>query len=452
MKTRTSVLTNGACVAFAVAIVAGLFGVSAFSAFAGSQSAQYQRLKTDSEDGIAVPFEKSTERGGEIKITRTRGTQHVADEVVVKFKRDGKPFRVMKVPAGKNMDAALAEYTARGDVEYAEPNYIAEASATPNDPFYSLQWHLQNVTHGGINLESAWNTTQGSGVTVAVLDTGIAYENFRKNAKRYYKAPDLAATCFVAGYDFIENDTHPNDDNSHGTHVAGTIAQSTNNAIGVAGVAHKACLMPVKVLDRNGAGSYAAIASGIRYAADHGAKVINMSLGGPSGSQTLADAVAYAHGKGVTIVAAAGNDGTANVSYPAAYDNYVIAVGATRYDETRASYSNYGVSLDIMAPGGDLSVDQNGDGYGDGVLQNTFNPNTKKTNAFGYWFFQGTSMASPHVAGVAALVISNNSSLTPNNVRTALQSTADDLGTTGRDDDYGWGLVNAASALMWVQL
>ncbi|MDP3735532.1 MAG: S8 family peptidase [bacterium] len=375
----------------------------------------------------------------------------VQDEVVVKYKNDSEPFRVLKVPTGQAQRHARA-LSSRADIAYAEPNYVAHAFWAPNDTYYGLQWHLDNPTYGGVEAEDAWQAlgapgTPGAGAVVAVVDTGIAYENFKKGVKRYYQAPDLAATCFVPGKDFIENDLHPNDDNSHGTHVAGTIAQSSNNGSGVAGLAFKTCLMPVKVLDKNGSGSYTAVANGIRYAADQGVDVINLSLGGPA-SNVLRDAVAYAHGKGVTIVAASGNDNGA-VGYPAAYDDYVIAVGATRYDETRAPYSNYGASLDIVAPGGDLGLDQNGDGYSDGVLQQTFNPNTKRTNAFGYWFFNGTSMASPHVAAVAALVIANGNARTPADVRAALESTADDLGTAGRDDQFGYGIVDAVRALGW---
>ena len=313
------------------------------------------------------------------------------------------------------------------------------------------QWHFDNSIYGGVHAESAWDLSTGSGVTVAVIDTGIAYEDYRdpKSRKRFYKAPDLAGTCFVAGYDFVSNDTHPNDDNSHGTHVAGTVAQTTNNSLGVSGLAFNSCLQPIKVLGSNGSGTTANVAKGIRFAADNGAKVINLSLGSSSFSQTLLDAVAYADSKGVTIIAAAGNDGTNMVSYPAAHDDYVIAVGATRFDETLSYYSNFGSSLDVVAPGGDTRVDQNGDGYADGVLQNTFNPSTKKTNSFGYWFFQGTSQASPHVAGLAALLISKGNATTPSNVRTAIQSTTDDLGTIGRDDTYGFGLINAPAALNW---
>lgn len=229
--------------------------------------------------------------------------------------------------------------------------------------------------------------------------------------------------------------------------MAGTIAQSTNNNKGVACIAYQSCFMPVKVLDENGAGTYDDVADGIYFATDKGAKVINLSLGGSSDSQTLKDTVAYAYNNGVIVVAAAGNNSTEVVVYPAAYDDYVIEVGATRYDEILAYYSNYGSSLDLVAPSGDLMVDQNGDGYGDGVLQNTFNPNSKNTTDFGYCFFQETSMAAPHVSGVSALLISNGNATTPDEVKAALEGTAEDLGETSWDEIYGWGLVDAAAAL-----
>jgi serine protease len=376
-------------------------------------------------------------------------TKCVPDEILVKFKGDPDHFRVVKVPDGKVLEK-VGEYSKRSDVDYAEPNYYVYALWQPNDQYYPYQWDLDNPDYGGIQMEEAWGIQTGNAsVVVAVVDTGVAYENYTKWLKRYYLAPDLASTVFVPGYDYVENDTHPNDDNSHGTHVTGTIAQSTNNGVGVAGVAFDTAIMPVKVLDKNGSGTDANVASGIIWAADHGADVINLSLGGPDPSQTLLDAVKYAYEHGVTVIAAAGNDGSSQASYPAAYDDYVIAVGATRYDETLAYYSNYGASLDLVAPGGDLNVDQNKDGYPDGVLQNTFNPNTKNTGDFGYWFFQGTSMAAPHVSGVAALLLARGNAATPDEVRAALQGTADDLGAPGWDGTYGWGLVNAYVALQW---
>lgn len=378
-------------------------------------------------------------------------TQHEFEkgEMIIKYKGE-KDFRVLKLSGNEDVLDAVGKYKKNKDVEYAEPNYIVHAFSAPNDPYYSFQWNLNNLLNGGIHTEQAWDTAIGAGVTVAVVDTGIAYENYSDRKGKYYKAPDFNQTCFKQGYDFVNKDVHANDDNSHGTHVAGTIAQSTNNAQGVAGVAYGACLIPIKVLDKNGSGTSANVASGIRFAADKGAQVINLSLGSSASSQAIQDAVNYAYQKGVTVVAASGNDGASQVSYPAAYDDYVIAVGATRYDRTLASYSNYGQSIDIVAPGGDLSKDQNGDGYADGILQNTFNPTTKKTNSFGYWFFQGTSMASPHVAGAAALVISHGNATAPDSVRTVLQSSADDLGDAGWDSMYGFGFVNAQAALAWI--
>lgn len=366
---------------------------------------------------------------------------YVPDEILVRFHNDSKPFHTIKVPPGQ-VQKMIALYNNNPNVVYAEPNYYAKA--TVNDPYFSYQWNLGDQSTGGINAELAWTLSTGSGVVVAILDTGIAYENY---GGRYKIAPDLKETSFVQGYDFINNDAHPNDDNGHGTHVAGTIAQSTNNSVGVAGVAHDASLMPVKVLNSAGSGSYQAIANGIYYAVDNGAKVINMSLGGSVGSQTLLDALVYAYVNNVTVVAATGNDEHGPVSYPAAYDDYVIGVGATRYDKGLAYYSNVGPEVDLVAPGGDITVDQNGDGYGDGILQNTMAENN--TRSFGYYFYQGTSMATPHVAGVAALLIANGNATTPVTIEQAMTETALDLGTIGFDNSYGYGLVDAYEALLW---
>ena len=368
----------------------------------------------------------------------------VKDEIVVKFKGDVKPFRVIKVPEGKVWEE-IGKYKKRADVIYAEPNYIAYAQWVSNDPYYSYQWHLDNPDYGGIQMEKAWDISTGSPeVIVAVVDTGIAHEDYG----RYCQAADLAKTCFVQGYDFVNNDQHPNDDNRHGTHVAGTIAQSTNNNLGVAGVAFDTCLMPVKVLNRRGSGTYADVASGIRFAVDNEAKVINLSLGGSASDETLRGAVQYAYENGVTVIAACGNDNVNSCLYPAAYDDYVIAVGATQYDEKKAPYSNYGPSLDLVAPGGNNDLDQNNDGYADGVLQQTFSSSWQVCD-FAYYFFQGTSMATPHVSGVAALLLAKGNATNPNDIRTALQETAEDKGDPDRDDTYGYGLVDAAAALAW---
>ncbi len=401
------------------------------------------------------------------KVGKEKGPKRVPDEFIVKFKpgiSEGAirafgsqhktsvlstsrftKFKRLRVPRGKTVEEMVEIYRKNPNVEYTEPNYIASALFLPNDPYYRYQWHLDNRGTGGIRMESAWNVRNGGspGVIVAIVDTGVAYEDFGTTFK---KAPDLAQTTFVPGYDFVANDSHPNDENSHGTHVAGTVAQSTNNGLGVAGVAFKTALMPVRVLDKNGSGSYTAVSDGIHFAADNGAKVINLSLGGPA-SSILEEAVRYAADRGVTVVAAAGNGGpSGSPNYPAAYDAYVIAVAATRYDEAVSPYSTRGTYVDVAAPGGDTSVDQNGDGYADGVLQQTFNPNTKNPEEFGYWFFQGTSMATPHVSGLAALLIANGVTGSTA-IREAIEKTARDRGPAGKDNGYGWGLIDAYAAL-----
>ncbi len=418
----------------------------------------------------------------------TSGDEYVQGEFIVKFKPDvGKNeiaeinskngasikrasphFMMMNVPQGRTVSQMVESYSRNPNVEYAEANYIAHTHMTPNDPSYGLQWHLDTseddltlhgANGGGINIEPAWDIATGTGVIVAVIDTGVAYEDYTETTYNpagkprqvitYAQAPDLANTDFVAGYDFVNNDEHPNDDEGHGTHVAGTIAQSTNNVIGVAGVAFDSSIMPIKVLDKSGSGTHDWIAYGIYYAADNGAQVISMSLGGTSPSSTLENALAYAHGKGVTIVCSAGNGGAGALpSYPAAYDDYCIAVGATRYDETVSYYSTTGDYVDIAAPGGDVTVDQNEDDYGDGVLQQTHNGIDYTT--FSYYFYQGTSMAAPHVSGVAALLISNGVT-GPDNIRDAMESTAEDKGLMGWDSGYGYGIVDAYAALQFTQ-
>ena len=331
-----------------------------------------------------------------------------------------------------------------------DPSMEAECAAGaakpgdfPNDACFRYQWHLRQI-----GLPQAWKTGHGKGVIVAVIDTGVS------------RVGDLAETTFVPGYNFIANNANAADDHGHGTHVAGTIAQSTNNKLGVSGVAYGASIMPIKVLSAGGSGSMAGIAQGIRWAADHGAQVINMSLGGRFAVGTIANAVKYARGKGVTIVAAAGNDGNGSVSYPARYPG-VIAVAATQFDETTTFYSNWGPQIDIAAPGGNVRVDQNGDGKPDGVLQHTIVPgNISKTD---YLWFMGTSMATPHVAGVAALVIGAGIHK-PDAVEEILLGTARRPKTRGTDasadpsaqaridDHYGAGLLDAAAALRKVQV
>lgn len=313
-------------------------------------------------------------------------------------------------------------------------NRILQAFEVPNDDFYSpYQWHLTRIQS-----EEAWDLANGNGAVVAVLDTGLATAG---------AVDGIACVDVVNQYDVVNQDNDPDDGDGHGTHVSGTVAQTTNNATGTAGMAHGACVMPVKVLDDSGGGTSADIAEGIRYAVDNGTQVINMSLGFSAKFYITNDpmvdpALDYAYANGVTVVCAAGNENSDNVGYPAIYPT-TIAVGATDYADQLARYSNSGDGLDVVAPGGDTSVDLNGDGYVDGVLQET-----RIGGAWSYYLFQGTSMASPHVAAVAAMLIApDNGITTPDDVYGALTTTALDLGDSGYDPVYGHGLVQAYAAL-----
>ncbi|MGD9975807.1 MAG: S8 family peptidase [Desulfatirhabdiaceae bacterium] len=340
----------------------------------------------------------------------------------------GDTYQIITVPDGKIMDM-INDYLQRPGVVYAEPNYFRFAHAKPNDPLYGYQWNMDQI-----RAPAAWDQSTGAGVIVAIIDTGIHVEG-----------ADSFGGRVIGGYNFVKDNENYADNNGHGTHVAGTIAQETNNGIGVAGVAYDAQLLGIKVLNRMGVGTDSDISDGIRWAADYGARVINMSLGGSAAGLTLQNAVNYASAGGVVICAAAGNSGTDTLDYPAKYEA-CIAVGAIRYDKKKSGYSSYGNGLDMVAPGGDTGVDQNGDGNGDGILQESFF-NLFHRLIWGYYFFQGTSMSTPHVSGVAALVLSKHPYYSPDDVRNVLQSTAVDLGSPGYDTTYGWGLVDAAAAV-----
>lgn len=297
------------------------------------------------------------------------------------------------------------------------------------DTFYHYQWNFPMVQSA-----EAWTVSAGEAVSVAVLDTGLKTDGAEDG---------IACVAFIEGSDIVNGDNDPVDGDGHGTHVSGTIAQSTDNGIGVAGLSHNSCIMPVKVLDDNGGGSTATIADGIYFAVNHGAKVINMSLGLKAKYNITSDplmdpALEYAHNKGVTVVCASGNDSwRKNVSYPAIHPA-TIAVGAVGEDSVVASYSNGGTGLDIVAPGGGDSDK--------GIMQETY---LQTAGGWGYYNFKGTSMATPHVAAVAAMLYADSPFITPEMVREAINSSARDLGATGYDSSYGNGLVQAYAALQY---
>jgi serine protease len=315
----------------------------------------------------------------------------------------------------------------------------APSGESPNDPLFKYQWHLR-----AIQAPAAWAVSRGAGATVAILDTGVAYED----RGIYRRAPDLTGTRFVPGWDFVDGDAHPNDEpppdrQSHGTHIAGIVAQTTGNGLGGAGVAPAAAIMPIRVLRPDTSGSSRAIAKGLRFAADHGANIANLSIAGPSDVPIVKDAIEYAASKGVTIVASAGNDGRASVSFPAAYPE-VIAVGALSRSRARAPYSNYGKALDIVAPGGDGQLNSTGDGPADGVLQQTLKGGPSK---WCYCYMASTSAAAAQVSGVAALLVASGRASGPGGIASALRSSARDLGPPGWDAQHGAGLLQAGPAL-----
>src|SRR5918994_4699395 len=362
----------------------------------------------------------------------------------------GPRFR-LTLDAGFTVEEAIRRLRQMPEVAYAEPNYIARATQSrpgffaPNDEFYRFQWNLRLI-----NAERTWGIQKGDrAVAVAVLDTGVAYEDFGP----FRKAPDWGNTVFLPGFDFVNRDSHPNDDEGHGTHVASTIAEEADNTEGVAGLAFECAIMPIKVLDSAGEGSFFDIAEAVDYAVnftqggEKPVKVINLSLGG-SETRVLREAIERAVAAGVTVVASSGNDNESSVDFPAVFP-LVIGVGAVDQRKVRARYSNYGSALDLVAPGGERRRDDDRDGFADGVAQQTLDPDAVEQgryDVFDYFLFNGTSMATPHVSAAAALLYRQGIT-SPAAIQRALEQTAEDLGPAGRDDEYGHGLIRPAEAL-----
>jgi subtilisin family serine protease len=336
----------------------------------------------------------------------------------------------LAVPNGDEK-ATAARLSARPDVLFAEPDFLFfAAETTPNDPHYApYQWNLRQI-----RANAGWDRTTGSNsVVIAVVDTGVDLGH-----------PDLAGKI-VGGIDTVNNDADAQDDQGHGTHVASIAAAQSNNGTGVAGVDWNARIMPVKVLDAQGSGSASGVAMGIVWAADNGADIINLSLSGTNPSTVIENAVQYAHAKGVLVVAAAGNAYNQGnpTSYPAAYPS-VLAVAAVNDSDGHASYSNSGAYVDVAAPGGDPS-DPNDN-------------NSRHWIAGAYWrgsgmsyaWLSGTSQAAPQVAGLAALLLAVNPTLTPDQITQFIASSAADVQTSGWDIFSGFGRIDVAAALAMI--
>lgn len=382
-----------------------------------------------------------------VSAQKENSSDHVPGQVLVKFKQ-GTPQQeidrqirgaqakiagkidlidvlVLRMPE-KAEDRVVNALSNNPNVEFAELDFIATALMDVNDPDFPKQWGLENTNDADIDAAAAWDKTTGNGTIVAILDTGISKSH-----------PDLSSQVLVDRTDFTGSATD-DDIYGHGTHVAGIVAAITNNNMGVAGVCPSCNLLSVKVLNDSGSGAYSWIANGITYAVQHGAKVINMSLGGSSPSKTLESAVNSAWGNNVVVIAAAGNSGNPSKTYPAAYTN-AIAVAATDNQDNKASFSEYGSWVDVAAPGVSIYSTWNDDTSGSTPYPVCYS----ETECYKY--ASGTSMSTPMTSGVVALIWSTGRYTTASEVRNRLEGTADKINGTGTY--WVSGRVNAASAV-----
>lgn len=338
---------------------------------------------------------------------------HRAEQAALKKRIKGIDVEVVELPAEVPVQEAAAKYKARVEVEFAEPNFLAQALLTPNDPLYNKQWNLQKIVS-----DESFDVSRGGFSKIAVVDTGVDPNH-----------PDLSGLV-LSGFNTIDGTENSADDHGHGTHVAGIAAAQTNNAEGVASVSFKSTILPVKVLNKDGFGTYGDVAEGIVYAADSGARVLNLSLGGSSDSETLKRAVRYAQGKGSLLVAAAGNTGNDTSVYPAAYDG-VLAVSASDQNDNLAGFSSFGKNIFVASPG--VSI-------------------TSTVLEAKYTSYNGTSMAAPHLSGLLALALTAQESLSNNELIDSVKQTAEKVGSYSYDENgwnqyFGYGRINAGKML-----
>jgi subtilisin family serine protease len=431
----------------------------------GNRDFRFERARRPDRPVIRRPI-KHMNRG---RPYRHEGPPYRPDEVLVKFKPTLSDQtikatiaayqckRLKRIPrinvykiqiqTSTTLEETLFALRKNPDVEYAEPNYITYMTETPNDSLFDYQYALYNSgqdigppgspqgeERADIKTTSTWEETKGEEeIIIAILDSGVDMDH-----------PDLIDKIYSSGYDFVNDDSDATDDESHGTHVAGIAAAETHNDEGIAGVAWNCKILPVKILDDLGSGSYGEMSEAIIWAADSGADVINLSVGGGFPSTTLENALKYAYDMNVVIVASAGNDGGA-VLYPAAYDDYCLAVAATDYNDERVDFSNSGglwasnsgPEIDVAAPGARIIST---------VPTWFWGP-----DSFPYAWGDGTSQAAPHVAGLAALIKSVKPNLSAAQIMDVIRYSADDVNfvnNLGIDNYIGYGRINTAKALV----
>jgi len=348
---------------------------------------------------------------------------------------------LVRIPEEATVEEIIDAFGRNPDVAFVQPNYIYRACLTPNDKYFEDQYALfnkgqqvgwvpgspQGKPSADIHATQAWEETTGvAGVVIAVVDTGVDLTH-----------PDLKNKIKSPGYDFVNGDADASDDHGHGTMVAGIAAAETNNYEGIAGVSWNSKILPVKVLDQTGTGNSAAVVSGILWAVNNGAQILNLSFGTPAKDNAIEEALKYAfETKGAFIAAAAGNDNAA-VYYPAAYDRYVCAVAATDYLDQRATWSNFGTEIDVAAPGANIF--------------STYPIALTPAGFPSYKFGDGTSLASSYVAGLAALIRGIKPALTPADIMNIIRYSADDVNSSiygGRDAFIGYGRINMEKALV----
>ncbi|MDD8031043.1 MAG: S8 family peptidase [Acidobacteriota bacterium] len=432
------------------------------------KKAAAQTQKTESKLGNVLSSKFNDDTLNKIKImsqpeARQSSKKYSSEKILVKFKPglstqathnileayQAESYRlipkinvyVVRVQEEISVEDSLAALKRNPDVLYAEPDYKLHLLAEPNDELFKYQYALYNKggtlqipgsptgkQRADIKATGAWDYVRGNPeVLVAVLDTGVDYTH-----------PDLASKVISTGRDFVNQDDDAFDDHWHGTHVAGIIGAATNNNEGIAGVAWNCQILPGKIISAEGEGDYSWLIEALVWAADYTSgqarvRVINMSVGGDEPAEALEEALGYAYNKGIILVAASGNDGLPGVLYPAAYDNYCLAVGASDYNDQIADFSNSGPEVDVAAPGV--------------WVLSTIPMAMTEPGYLPYAYGSGTSMSAPHVAGFAALIKSHKPWLTPAEIMKIIKYTPDDIHEAGIDEYAGYGRINTERAL-----